>query len=462
MTADPLGWLASEAGFPVVEEREGIVQANAAARDKIAPGTPLPVAVASLTGLPVHDSTLTEIVRHARDGLRASLPLGGWLAISVPKDGTGARIVFVPPPRAAGETDVAAGVAHELANALGAILGWAELAQRSGVSHEPTARALDRIERSARSARESARHLLDSRRGAVPPSETVCVGSLVSEVVELLEPVAVGAGVRVETRVASDLRARASRPQLFTIVWNLVQNAIEASPRDGVVTVEVSPKRGCVRVEVADRGPGIREADRARVFDPYFTTKPGGTGVGLALVRQTVDAIGGRLAVRSELGEGARFAVDLPRAAARAPGLRRPSMTKQSGVHARGRGLGLRVLVVEDDRAMRELMATALELAGARVVAAATAAEARAAKGPFGLALLDFGLDVRGDHLLAELRQAGSVSTAALVSGSAPPPDLAPDGRPEAWIRKPFDLDDLVETVARLRAASADSAAGAK
>lgn len=448
MMADTIAWLATEAGLPMLEEDDGELCANAAARDAAGDATDLALALARLTQRPSGDPPLQEVVRRARAGLRTSAPLGDWVAVSAPRSARSARLVLVP-RRASDGSAAAASIAHELSNALGAIVGWSELARRRGEPDDITADALERIERSARTARATAQHLLESAKGGVAAAEPVCVATLARDIAGLLEPVAAEAGVRIEAPCEGPLVIDAARAQLSTILWNLLQNAIEASPRGGVVAIETRRRRGRVRIEVADQGPGIAEADRARIFDPYFTTKPAGTGLGLALVRQAVESLGGTLAVRSQPGHGARFCVELGAGASALPIA--PPPHEQSGVRARRASLPLRVLVVEDDRAMRELMATTLELHGATVVAAATGAEALAAGGPFDIALLDFGLDVRGDHLLAELRRRGTVDTAALVSGSAPPADLAPAGRPEVWMRKPFELEELVDAVARLR-----------
>lgn len=460
MTADILSWLAEEAGLPMLEELEGSVQANAHASEHA--GTDLHHAVAGLTGLSAQDPTLAELVRRARASLRTSMVLGARRVVSVPAGPSSTRLLFLPVAAHAGEdADAAAGVAHELSNALGAISGWAALARRPGAPPETVTQALDRIDRSSRTARQTARHLLGEARGEVLCRDRVDVGLVVREAVELLRPVAEAAEVTVESGTAPDLFVASPQAPLYSIVSNLVQNAIEASPPGGVVAIEARRHRGRIRVEVADQGEGISPTDRARIFDPYFTTKPEGTGLGLALVRKAVEAAGGKLAVRSRPGNGARFAVELPGAAADRHGPKAASTSsKQSGVRARATGLDLRVLVVENDQAMRELVQTTLELHGATVVAVPGSAGAYAAEGPFDVALLDFGLDVRGDTLLAELRRRGSVAAAALVSGSAPPPDLDPTGRPDAWIRKPFDLEDLVETVVRIRSQGRWAAGG--
>ncbi len=153
--------------------------------------------------------------------------------------------------------------------------------------------------------------------------------------------------------------------------------------------------------------------------------------------------------IESAASGGARFVVVVPAASSRRRSGREPR--RASGVLERGDPRGKRILVVDDDTPMRDLLATALGLAGATVVAARDAAEALAAPGPFDLALIDLGLgDMRGDKLLAELRRRGSVARAALVSGASIPPGLSTGAEPDAWLRKPFEIDDLLNAVRHL------------
>jgi DNA-binding response OmpR family regulator len=112
--------------------------------------------------------------------------------------------------------------------------------------------------------------------------------------------------------------------------------------------------------------------------------------------------------------------------------------------------LAARVLVVDDDDALREMVRTALSLRGAEVVTARNADEARAVEGRFDIALIDMMLDSsRGDELLAALRRRGTVSAAMLVTGTVQKPRLVPGGEPDDWVRKPFELSHLVERIRR-------------
>jgi CheY-like chemotaxis protein len=110
----------------------------------------------------------------------------------------------------------------------------------------------------------------------------------------------------------------------------------------------------------------------------------------------------------------------------------------------------VRLLVVDDDDALREMLSTALTLRGARVTAVRRAEEARLLSGPFDAALIDMTLeDLRGDELLAQLRKRGSVSAAMLVTGSAQAPRLVLGGEPDDWVRKPFEVAELVDRLKR-------------
>jgi DNA-binding response OmpR family regulator len=112
--------------------------------------------------------------------------------------------------------------------------------------------------------------------------------------------------------------------------------------------------------------------------------------------------------------------------------------------------LTARILVVDDDDALREMIGTALSLRGAEVVTAANGDEARSAEGRFDIALIDMMLDeCRGDELLASLRRRGSVSAAMLVTGAVQKPKLVMGGEPDDWVRKPFEVSQLVERIKR-------------
>jgi CheY-like chemotaxis protein len=165
-------------------------------------------------------------------------------------------------------------------------------------------------------------------------------------------------------------------------------------------------------------------------------------------VQDAVHASGADLEVESEPGRGTVFRVSVPRLTEDVPEVSRiePVPTSEPGSHA----LSARILIVEDDRALREMVTTALSLRGADVISVRSAEEALALSQPFDIALVDMMLDgCRGDELLALLRQRGVVHAAMLVTGTVQKPRLVPGGEPDDWVRKPFEVAHLVERIRR-------------
>ncbi|MFT3921702.1 MAG: ATP-binding protein [Myxococcales bacterium] len=354
--------------------------------------------------------------------------------------------------------DVAAAVAHEVANAVAAIAGWADLGLAGG--SDPF-QALSLIASCARTAEQAARRMLRLARGDIPDDDlgVLDVSQLTTELVQLLSITARQARVDLVTAIEPGLNLVGARGHWFSLLWNLVKNAIEASPPNTTVSVTLSGDDVGMELEITDQGPGLDDVAQARIFTPYVTTKENGTGIGLHLVREAVEALGGHLLLRSRVGQGATFRVRLPRAARNSevvgaiPLLEGPAPGDTSGSDAAPRGsqiLDVTLLVVDDDDALREMMATALSLRGAKVVTARNAEEARTHAGPFDVALIDMTLgDIRGDELLAQLRRRGSVHAAMLVTGTAQAPRLVPGGEPDDWVRKPFEVSDLVDRLKR-------------
>lgn len=371
-------------------------------------------------------------------------------------DSTARRVGDEPAQRLTTGTDlvdVAAAVAHEVANAVGAIAGWAELGSSEHSGVDPR-KALALISSCARSAEQAARLMLRLSRGEPekPDDDPLDVSEVTGELLQLLSLTARQGRVGLAHQVEPGLCVRAGRGQWFSVLWNLVKNAIEASPASSQVSVLLYGDDDAVHLEVRDQGPGLDAAAQARVFTPYYTSKTQGTGLGLPLVQQTVRALGGRLELTSSLGAGCRFRVSVPRL------LRRSAITSapdEAPVRSDAVPTGLsvldaRVLVVDDDDALREMVATALSLRGARVVSARSGADALKVEGAFDIALVDMTLqDCRGDELLAHLRQQGAVHAAMLVTGTAQPPKLIPGGEPDDWLRKPFEISQLVDRVRR-------------
>lgn len=200
---------------------------------------------------------------------------------------------------------VTAGVAHEINNPLGVILGYLKLIQKDGnASPERVATILDEAQQCQRIVAD----LLEVVRPAdIEPSE-VDLGELAREAVERFDRS--NPGARIEVDVEDGVRTWADPNRLRQVFANLLGNAVDACP-DGPVRIDVRQIAEEARVRVIDAGGGISDEERPRVFDPFFTTKAEGTGLGLAISRAIVEAHGGQLVLRPQ-AQGACFEIVLP------------------------------------------------------------------------------------------------------------------------------------------------------
>jgi two-component system, NtrC family, sensor kinase len=210
---------------------------------------------------------------------------------------------------------LAAGVAHEINNPLAVILGYARLLRKKadGAVRED----LQVIEDETLRAKLIVDGLLDLSRPVVVHPEPVDLRALADEVVSRL------AGTRalegVEARVTGAGRAAGDPHKLRQVLVNLVKNAAEAAGPGGRVEIAVAAAAERVRLSVFDSGAGLPEEVREHLFEPFFSRKAGGTGLGLAVSKGIVEAHRGTLLAESPPGGGARFTVELPAVEARAP-----------------------------------------------------------------------------------------------------------------------------------------------
>ena len=268
---------------------------------------------------------------------------------------------------------LAGGIAHDFNNLLTSVMGNAELARQQLGQGSPARRHMDLCIRAVGRAADLTRRLLAYAGKGSYERQRLDLAEQVREVVDLLRP-GVISGLRIELELQADMPPLSvDRTQLHQVLMNLLLNAVEAcDPAAGRVLLrtarvdEVPVAAGAQQgppgeafgphalIEVVDNGAGMDEATLGRIFDPFFSTKFTGRGLGLAAVQGIVRSHGGLLAVDSRPGNGARFRVWLPLDVAPVlPAARDGAPTA-----------GARLLVVDDDATVREVSASMLEALG--------------------------------------------------------------------------------------------------
>ncbi len=270
--------------------------------------------------------------------------------------------------RLAAAGELAAGLAHELNNAIAAILGQISLATAAanGVVVE---RALQRIEGQAQRMAALVADMLGFARPTPPKFACVRLSDLAGTAVELFAPQCAQRRVQLEFEdTSSGFEVKADPGLIQQVLMNLLTNALQALPETdgGRIVVRTSASGGVGAIEVEDNGMGIAPETMSRIFDPFFTTKKSGSGLGLSISYAIVREHHGNLTVRSRLGLGTTFRLELPGVpGAEAQELRRsPELPKP---HA---------LVVDDDEIVAETLATMLQREGLSVEKAFTGRDA--------------------------------------------------------------------------------------
>jgi len=215
---------------------------------------------------------------------------------------------------------LAAGLAHEIGNPIAAILGFEELLLLGGLEPAEERDFLERMKRETERIHRILRDLLDFARPAVhrrkeEPEAAGDVREAIDDVLALVKPQKAFRDVEVRAEVAPDLpQVTLSHQRIVQVVLNVVLNAADAAPRGRVTLRAARGAASAVRIEIEDNGPGIAPEVKDRLFEPFVTTKPvgEGTGLGLAVCRGLVEAVGGTIGVEDGAEGGARFVVELP------------------------------------------------------------------------------------------------------------------------------------------------------
>ncbi|HWO12121.1 MAG TPA: ATP-binding protein [Polyangiaceae bacterium] len=355
-------------------------------------------------------------------------------------------------------------MAHDFNNAL--VVIFAALDQLSHAQLPPELHeAVDALHAAATQAASSTRQLraFGPHNGHSP--SRMLIGPAVRRLVTLLRRV-LPSNIELELELDDELPILADEGEIQRMLTNLVLNARDAMRDGGRVTLRVEPSsvsgEPFARIEVIDNGVGMTEEVRRRLFEPFFTTKgAAGSGLGLASVRELVEAAGGRVSVESQLGVGSAVSIHWPLLEAKATTPARSS----EAVAKDGRGIS--VLLVDDDARVRALLARGLRQLGFSVIEAADGQEgllvARRHREPLDVLCSDCmmpGVPLR--ELIAGFRELNPDARVLVCSGYAAGEAGVRLGAADTFLSKPFRLEELARSIVELHHHSRERSLGAR
>ncbi len=362
---------------------------------------------------------------------------------------------------------LAGGIAHDFNNFLTVVQGNIEVAKASLAENEPAQALLDQATNACQRAKFLSSQLLTFAKGGAPIRRVASIAQLLTDAVQLART---GSSVGIDVSIADGLWSAEIDPgQIGQVFHNILLNAREATLTGSPIevrasnvapTTDLSPGEASpgeadpgeagprVRVTIRDRGIGMPPEVLRRIFDPYFTTKPGGTGLGLATAYAIVVKHGGQITAQSTPGVGTKFTVDLPATTQPAPSADTVSKPLQAGNE--------RLLVMDDDPSLRILSEAVLSHLGYQVQTAVDGGQAlelyqqaQAEGKPFDAVLLDLTVTGGMGGVEAATRLKAFDPTARLVVSSgysdAPVMSHFEDYGFEAVIEKPWTVQQMSE-----------------
>lgn len=348
---------------------------------------------------------------------------------------------------------LASGIAHDFNNTLTPILGFSELLlERLDQEEEKqeTKGHLELIHTAAQDAAAVVARLREfyRKRDEAEVLRDVSLNDLAMQAISLTqakwkdEAQAKGATVSIKTDLQELRPVLSNESEVRELLINLLLNAVAAMPDGGTITIRTRPDGDYAALEVSDTGTGMTEAVRQRVLEPFFTTKgPQGTGLGLAMVHGIVRRHDGTIDIESELGKGTTFVVRLP------VSTRDPSEVRRERTEAKPGG-PLRVLVVEDEPKVLQLLMEYLSSDGHSVVTASNGREGleKFNGADFDIVLTDRAMpEMSGDQLAAAIKQVAPNKPVMMLTGFGDMLQSTDENPPgvDLIVGKPVTLNDL-------------------
>jgi signal transduction histidine kinase/ActR/RegA family two-component response regulator len=358
--------------------------------------------------------------------------------------------------------ELASGVAHDFNNTLAGILGRAQLLQRTS-DPEKIKRGLDIIIKAAEDGAKTVKRIQDfARQRRDHDFELVSVDQILTDASEITRPrwktcaEAANVHIALDLQIQSNAMVMGDDSELREVLVNMVFNAIDAMPEGGTLTLGTDIVDENVVITIADTGVGMYPEVRSRVFDPFFTTKgKAGLGLGLAVSFGIIRRHGGNIEVESQYGKGSQFRITLPVASVakiQSPKLNAGISPQQTTVEQRGEATKPRILVVDDEDFVRELLQEILETEGCEVDVAASGIEALKsfAAAQYDCVFTDLGMPgMSGWELAQAIREQNQIIPIAVITGWG---EAVGSNEQQAagvdWVlAKPFTADRIVELV---------------
>jgi len=360
---------------------------------------------------------------------------------------------------------LAGGIAHDFNNILTAIAGNISLARYKLEGATEAATRLEESEKAVAKAAALTRQLLTFARGGAPVKKALAPGALITEAVSLFLS---GTNCKAQLDLPDGLWGVHADPgQINQTLNNLLLNAVQAMPEGGVITIRAGnenvtpgdprgvPAGRYVRIVITDRGTGIPPEILPKIFDPYFTTKATGTGLGLASVFSVIKRHNGMISATSQVGVGTSFEILLP--ALEVSGRDEAPDVRTLAPPAAGKS----VLVMDDEEPIRTVAVRMLKVMGYAATACSDGAEAvrlyrdQQQKGePFGAAILDMTVPgaMGGKDAARGIRDLDPNAVIVISSGyfAEFPADGEHDTPANAVVAKPYNLHQLSEVLAKV------------
>jgi signal transduction histidine kinase/DNA-binding response OmpR family regulator len=323
---------------------------------------------------------------------------------------------------------MAAGVAHDFNNALSVILARAEFILKNVVNgtldREKTRSDLETIIKTALQGAETIKRIQDyTRIRQDAPRGPVDINAAIKDAVEITRPKwkqeaeAKGRHIEMKTNLGDVPEVTGNVYELTQVMENLVFNAIDAMPKGGTISFTTRTENDSVILEVTDTGTGMDEMTRKRIFEPFFTTKETGQGLGTSIIYGIIARHRGTIDVRSAPHQGTMFTIRLPRFVPGSFDTKRPA-----GATSKKTPMAARILLVDDEDAVRAVYEEALIGAGHQVDAVSGGEEALSIfeKGKFDLVITDLSMDgMSGFDVSKEVKKRDPAVPVVLLSGWA-------------------------------------------